>query len=132
MIFTKTTVTNPLLVRGKTRFPGFEVCPAEFLVNTEQELARGKISEPEPFLTDGNVWSTEPKDVATLFHGVTHEFIRDWGAKLYQMEKEHPGHPGSVNEEGEPVPSGRPEMLEAIRNEMLRRRDPSYHKNNQE
>ena len=132
MIYNTTTAIKPLLIQGITQYPGFVICPAECLVNTSQELGRGRIAPLEPFVADGNVWDTSPEDVANLFHGVTHEFVRDWGRMLQKMERDNPNSPEILEgEKQEYKPPGRPTMLLAIKNEALRRRPKIYHNTNQ-
>lgn len=121
-----------MLIKSKTRPAGFEICPAECLVNTQQELNRGRLEPLEVFLTDGEVWDTGIKNVAQLFHGVTHEFVQEWGKSLMKMERENPQFPPILaTEEKEASGPGREDMLLAINNETLKRRTLQYHKENQ-
>ena len=114
MYFNKAVLLTPVVVQGKTWPAGHTVCPVECLTS------RQGTTEIEPFIADGNVWATAPKNVSELYQGINYTFVQRWKVLLLNMEITNPAI----------KTGGRPEMLEAIRLEALRRRSLQYHKEN--
>lgn len=132
MLYSTTKAIRLILIKGITRPVGFVVCPAECLVNTQQELHRGRIEPLEPFLADGDLWVMDPKDAAKLFSGVTFDFVKEWSVILIRLERDNPHHPAVLDEkEKSYLAAGREEMISAIKVEALKRRDSKYHNKNQ-
>lgn len=125
MYLSKTIALKPLLLKSKTVPAGTEIYPAECLYNVGQAIQRGEIAPLDPITADGNLWAADPEDVPAFFTGANFELVQDLASKLIKMELDNPEALINLGKR-----SGRAEILKAIKQEALKRRNLTYHKEN--